>query len=66
MKDFILDDEQRRVIACYAAEKITSVLRESEEKRHALMQDEIYNLKYAIADALKQSGAMYLRKDCTD
>ena len=66
MKDFILDHEQRRVIACYAAEKITSVLRESEEKRHALMQNEIYKLKYAIADALEQSGAMHLQKDCTD
>ena len=63
MKDFILDDEQRRLIACDAAEKITSVLRESEEKRHALMQDEIYNLKYAIADALEQTGAMHLQKD---
>ena len=31
MKDFILDDEQRRMIACDAAEKITSALRESEE-----------------------------------
>ena len=66
MKGFILDDEQRRLIACDAAEKITSVLRESEEKRHALMQNEIYNLKYAIADALEQSGAMYLQKDCTN
>ena len=66
MKDFVLDDEQRRMIACDAAEKITSVLRESEEKRHSLMQNEIYKLKYAIADALEQSGAMHLQKDCTD
>ena len=54
------------MIACDAAEKITSVLRESEEKRYALMQNEIYNLKYAIADALEQSGAIYLQKNCTD
>ena len=63
MKDFILDDEQRRLIACDAAEKITSALRESDEKRHALVQNEIYNLKYAIADALEQTGAMHLQKD---
>ena len=63
MKDFILDDEQRRMIACDAAEKIASVLRESEQKRHAPMQSEIYNLKYALADALEQSGAMHLQKD---
>ena len=31
MTDFILDDKQRRMITCDAAEKITSVLRESEE-----------------------------------
>ena len=49
------------MIACDAAEKITSVLRESEEKRHVLMQNEIYNLKYVIADALEQSGAMHLQ-----
>ena len=63
MKDFILNDEQRRMIACDAAEKITSVLRESEEKLHALMQNEIYNLKYAIADAFEQSGVLHLQKD---
>ena len=62
MKDFILDDEQRRIIACDAAEKITSFLREAEGKRHALMQNEIYNPKYAIADALEQSRAMYRQK----
>ena len=50
------------MIACDAAEKITSILRESEEKRHALMQNEIYKLKYAIADALEQSGAMHFKK----
>ena len=54
------------MIACDAAEKITSFLRESEEKRHALMQNEIYNLKYKIAHALEQSGAIYLQKDCTN
>ena len=63
MKDFILDDEQRRIIACDAAEKITSFLRESEGKRHGLMQNEIYNLKYAIADAIQQSGAMHLQSN---
>lgn len=62
MKDFILDYEQRRMIACDAAEKITFALRESEGKCHALMQNEIYNLKYAIADTLEQSGAMHLQK----
>ena len=41
MKDFILDDEQRRMIACDAEEKITSVPRESKGKCHALMQNEI-------------------------
>ena len=51
------------MIACDAAEKIASVLRESEQKRHAPMQSEIYNLKYALADALEQSGAMHLQKD---
>ena len=63
MKDFILDDEQRRMIVCDAAEKITSVLRESEEERHALMQGEICKLKYAIVDALEQAHVMYLQKD---
>ena len=42
MKNFIDDDEQRRMITCDAVEKITSVLRESEEKRDAQMQNEIY------------------------
>ena len=50
------------MIAFDAAEKITSVLRGSEEKRNALMQNEIYNLKYAIADALERSDAMHLQK----
>ena len=63
MKDFILDDEQRRMIARDAVEKITSVLMESEEKRDALIQNEIHKLKYAIADALEQSGAMHLQDD---
>ena len=66
MKDFVLDDKQRRKVACDAAEKIASVLRETEEERHALMRSEIYKLKYAIADALEQSCAMYLQKDCTN
>ena len=62
MKGFIHDDDQRRMVACDAAEKITSVLRDSEERRHALMQNEIHNLKYAISDALEHSGAMHLQK----
>ena len=62
MNDFILDYKQRRMIACDAAEKITSVLRESEQERHELMQSEIFKLKYAIVDALEQSRAMYLQK----
>ena len=61
--DFVLDDKQRRMIACDAAEKIASVLRETETERHALMQDEIFKLKYAIADAMEQSSVMYLQKD---
>ena len=63
MTGFIHGDGPYRMIACDAAEKITSVLRESEEKRHALMQNDINNPKYAIADALEQSRAMYLQKD---